>query len=99
MKVKKLKEELEKALKEGKVTEEDEVIAVGEYGYGMPVTSVTSYKVAETEEEILEENKDAFILHIPTYLYESEDVGYCRMYMDMNTLNEYRKYFESEEDE
>ena len=35
MKVKQLKEALEEALKRGEVTEDSEVIIVGEYGFGM----------------------------------------------------------------
>ena len=99
MKVKELKESLEKALKQGKVTEEDEVIIVGEYGFGMETLSADACKVAKTGEEILEENKDAFIIDVPTYVYESEDVGYCSMFMPMDTLDEYREYFEDKEDE
>lgn len=99
MKVKELKESLEKALKQGKVTEEDEVIISGEYGLGMRVDSVDTDKVAETDEEILREDIDAFVLNVPTYVYESEDVGYCRMFMPMDVLDEYREYFEDKEDE
>lgn len=99
MKVKELKESLEKALKQGKVTEDDEVIIVGEYGFGMETLSADACKVAKTDEEILEENKDAFIIDVPTYVYESEDVGYCRMFMPMDVLDDYREYFEDKEDE
>ena len=99
MKVKELKESLEKALKQGKVTEDDEVIISGEYGFGMQILSVTPEVVAETEEEILEENVQALVLNVPTYVYESEDVGYCRMFMPMDVLDEYREYFEDKEDE
>ena len=99
MKVKELKEQLEKALKQGKVTEDDEVVISGEYGFGMRVSSADVDKVAETEEEILKENIDVFVLNVPTYVYESEDVGYCRMFMPMDVLDEYREYFEDEEDE
>ena len=99
MKVKELRESLEKALKQSKVTEEDEVIIVGEYGFGMETLSADAYKVAKTDEEILEENKDAFIIDVPTYVYECEDVGYCSMFMGMDVLDEYREYFEDKEDE
>lgn len=99
MKVKELKESLEKALKQGKVTEEDEVIIVGEYGLGMKVSSAETDKVAETEEEILREDIDAFVLNVPTYVYESEDVGFYHMFMPMDVLDEYREYFEDKEDE
>ena len=60
MKVKQLKEALEEALKQGKITEDSEVIAVGEYDLGMGVLSVTTDIVAKTDEEILEENINAF---------------------------------------
>lgn len=99
MKVKQLKEALEEALKQGKITEDSEVIAVGEYDLGMGVLSVTTDIVAKTDEEILEENINAFVLNVPTYLYEIEDVGCCRMYMGMDTLDEFREYFEEEENE
>ena len=104
MKVKYLKEKIEEALKQGKVTEDSEVIIVGEYGFGMETLSATTDKVAETDEEILEENIDAFVINVPTYLYESEDVGYCRMYMGMDVLDNelgggWREYFEDKEDE
>lgn len=99
MKVKELKEELEKALKQGRVSEDDEVIISGEYGFGMRVSSADTDVVAETYEEILKENINAFVLNVPTYVYESEDVGYCRMFMPMDVLDEYREYFEDKEDE
>lgn len=99
MKVKQLKETLEEALKRGEVTEEDEVIISGEYGFGMRVFSANTDKVAETEEEILRENIDAFVLNVSTYVYEREDVGYCHMFMPMDVLDEYREYFEDKEDE
>ena len=99
MKVKELKAVLDKALRQNRISEEDEVIISGEYGFGMRVSSADTDKVAETEEEILRENIDAFVLNVPTYLYESEDVGYCRMFMGMDTLDEYREYFEDREDD
>lgn len=99
MKVKELKEKIEEALKNGSITEDSEVIIEGEYGFGMETLSATTEKVAKTDEEILEENIDVFVINVPTYLYESEDVGYCRMYMDMDTLDEYREYFEEEDEE
>ena len=99
MKVKQLKEALEEALKRGEVTEDSEVIIVGEYGFGMETLSATTDKVAETDEEILEENIDAFVINVPTYVYETEDVGYCNMYMSMDVLDEYREFFEEEENE
>lgn len=99
MKVKELKESLEKALKQNRISEEDEVIISGEYGLGMRVNSAYIDKVAETDEEILRENIDAFVLNVPTYVYEIEDVGCCHMFMPMNDLDEYREFFEDEEDE
>ena len=99
MKVKQLKEALEEALKRGEVTEDSEVIIVGEYCFGMQTLSATTDKVAKTDEEILEENIDAFVINVPTYVYETEDVGYCRMFMCMDVLDEYREFFEENEDE
>ena len=99
MKVKELKEALEEALKRGEVTEDSKVIIVGEYGFGMETLSATTDKVAKTDEEILEENIDAFVINVPTYVYETEDVGYCNMYMGMDVLDEYREFFEEEENE
>ena len=99
MKVKQLKEALEEALKRGEVTEDSEVIIVGKYGFGMETLSATTDKVAKTEEEILEENIDAFVINVPTYVYETEDVGYCNMYIGMDVLDEYREFFEEEENE
>ena len=99
MKVKELKAVLDKALKQNQISEEDEVIISGEYGLGMRVNSAYIDKVAETDEEILRESIDAFVLNVPTYVYEIEDVGYCRMFMPMDVLDEYREFFEDEEDE
>ena len=99
MKVKQLKEALEEALKRGEIIEDSEVIIVGEYGFGMETLSATTDKVAKTDEEILEENIDAFVINVPTYVYETEDVGYCNMYMCMDVLDEYREFFEEEDEE
>lgn len=98
MKIKELKEALEEALKRGEVTEDSEVIIVGEYGFGMETLSATTDRVAKTDEEILEENIDAFVINVPTYVYETEDVGYCNMYMGMDVLDEYREFFEEEDE-
>ena len=99
MNVKELKESIDNALKRGDIEETDEVIISGEYGFGMPILRAYTDKLAETEEEILRENINALVLDVPTYLYESEDVGYCRMFMDMDSLNDhYREFFEGEEE-
>ena len=97
MKVKELKAVLDKALKQNQISEEDEVIISGEYGLGMGVNSAEIDKVAETDEEIIRENIDAFVLNVPTYVYESEDVGNCHMFMPVDVLDEYREFFEDEE--
>lgn len=99
MKVKELKDVLDKALKQNQISEDDEVIISGEYGFGMRVYSAETDKVAETDEEILREDIDAFVLNVPTYVYECEDVGNCHMFMSMNVLDEYREYFEDKENE
>ena len=99
MKVKELKTALDEALEQNQISEDDEVIISGEYGFGMRVYSVEIDKVAKTDEEILREDIDAFVLNVPTYVYESEDVGYCHMFMPMDVLDEYREYFEDKEDE
>ena len=99
MKVKELKEKLEKALKQGKITEDSEVIISGEYGLGMRVYSAYTDVVAETGEEIIRENISAFVLNVPTYLREIEDVGCYHMFMSMDALDEYREYFEDKESE
>ena len=99
MKVKELKTALDKALEQNQISEDDEVIISGEYGLGMRVSSAETDKVAETDEEILRENIDAFVLNVPTYVYEIEDVGCYHMFMPMNDLDEYREFFEDEEDE
>jgi hypothetical protein len=99
MKVKELKTALDKALEQNQISEDDEVIISGEYGLGMRVSSAEIDKVAETDEEILRENIGAFVLNVPTYVYEIEDVGCCHMFMPMDVLDEYREFFEDEEDE
>lgn len=99
MKVKELKSALENALRQNRISEDDEVIISGEYGFGMRVYSADTDKVAETDEGILKENIDAFVLNVPTYVYETEDVGYCRMFIPMDVLDEYREYFEDKENE
>ena len=98
MKVKELKAVLDKALKQNQISEDDEVIISGEYGFGMRVSSADTDKVAETDEGILKENINAFVLNVPTYVYESEDVGYCHMFIPMDVLDEYREFFEDEDE-
>ena len=67
MKVKKLKEELEKALKEGKVTEEDEDNA--EFGYGMQLSyNANRAKIKSImESELDTENKEVFKKWLDNY--------------------------------
>lgn len=76
------------------------VIIEGEYSYGMnvgkPYLSNMSYL---EEQEVVYKNKDVVSIPCDTYLYESEDLGYCDMWVDNTTAAEMEKEWAEDGDE
>lgn len=63
------------------------VIYSGEYGYGDDLRSVSLSRKYLIDEEVLERNKQVVEFFVEAYVYESEDVGNCRMWCDDEDAN------------
>ena len=93
MKALKLYEQLKQLVDEGKITEETEVIAVGEYNYGLDVGSCYTADMAHINgSKTITPPNNTLCLSVGTYLYEPVDVGYSNMWVgteDYNSSNEH----------
>ena len=91
MKVKKLYEFIKESLETGRLTPDSDVIAIGEYDYG---ESVGSPRIATMNlvdgRDIVKENADVLAIDIDSYLYECEDLGYSRMWINNEDLQDLR---------
>lgn len=63
------------------------VIYSGQYGYGDDLNGVSLSKKCLIDEEVLERNKEVVEFSVDTYVFESEDVGCCRMWCDEEDAN------------
>lgn len=63
------------------------VIYSGEYGYGDDIRTVFLSKKCLIDDEVLERNKEVVEFSVEAYVYESEDVGNCRMWCDEEDAN------------
>lgn len=89
MKVKELYEFLQKYLEGGNVSPEAEVILTGEYNYGESVGKpyITNMNLIDGT-EVIKEDTRVVAISVDTYLYEHEDTGYSRMWVDNETLKD-----------
>lgn len=98
MKVKQLYEFLKNNLDSGAIKEDTDVIIVGEYNYGDSLGKPYIDKMSLIdEEEIVKEDVTVVALSNGGYLYESEDLGYSRMWIDNQTLDELKEEWGKEE--
>lgn len=98
MKVKQLYEFLKNNLDSGAIKEDTDVIIVGEYNYGDSLGKPYIDKMSLIdEEEIVKEDVTVVALSNGGYLYESEDLGCCRMWIDNQTLDELKEEWGKEE--
>jgi hypothetical protein len=89
MKVKELYEFLQKYLEGGNISPETEVILTGEYNYGESVGKpyITNMNLID-ETKIVKEDTRVVAISVDAYLYEHEDTGYSRMWVDNETLKD-----------
>ena len=92
MKVKELYEFLQNNLDNGTVQPETEVILVGEYDYGESVGKpyITNMNLID-EREIVKEDTRVVAISVNTYLYECEDLGYSRMWVNNQELQDLKE--------
>ena len=88
MKVKELYEFLQKYLEGGNISPETEVILIGEYDYGESVGKpyITNMNLID-ERKIVKEDTRVVAISVDAYLYESEDLGYSRMWVSNQELD------------
>lgn len=84
MKVNELYRYLEKAIEDGKISEDSEVIAVGEYSYGdsLGTLSIENMSLID-EDKVIEENVPVVVL--------STDLGCSRTWVTKRDLEGLRK--------
>lgn len=100
MKVKQLYGFLKDNLDSGTINEDTDVIIVGEYNYGDSLGKPYIDKMSLIDEkEIVKEDVDVVVLSNGGYLFESEDLGYSRMWVDKESLDEVKSWWEEEEEE
>lgn len=89
MKVKELYEFLQKYLEGGNISPETEVILIGEYNYGESVGKpyITNMNLIDGT-KVVKEDTRAVAISVDAYLYEHEDTGYSRMWVDNETLKD-----------
>ena len=89
MKVKELYEFLQKYLEGGNITPDTDVILIGEYNYGESVGKpyITNMNLID-EREVLKEDTRVVAISVDAYLYEPEDTGYSRMWVDNDSLKD-----------
>ena len=89
MKVKELYEFLQKYLEGGNITPDTDVILVGEYNYGESVGKpyITNMNLIDGT-EVVKEDTRVVAISVDAYLYEHEDTGYSRMWVDNETLKD-----------
>ena len=92
MKVKELYEFLQNNLDNGAIQPETEVILVGEYDYGESVGKpyIANMNLID-EREIVKEDTRVVAISIGAYLYESEDLGYSRMWVNNQELQDLKE--------
>lgn len=92
MKVKELYEFLQKNLESGNIFPETEVILTGEYNYG---ESIGKPYIANMNfldgTKVIKEDTRVVAISVDTYLYEHEDVGYSRMWVDNQDLQYFKE--------
>ena len=89
MKVKELYEFLQNNLDNGTIQPETEVILVGEYNYGESVGKpyITNMNLIDGT-KVVKEDTRVVAISVDAYLYEHEDTGYSRMWVDNETLKD-----------
>jgi hypothetical protein len=89
MKVKELYEFLKSNLDNGTIQPETEVITVGEYNYGESLGKpyIDTMNLID-EDKIVKKDTRVVAVGIGAYLYESEDLGYSRMWVDEKELQD-----------
>lgn len=92
MKVKELQEFLSEAIKDGRLDLNSDVIVIGEYDYGESLGKpyVTRMSLID-EDTVIKENVQVLAMGIDAYLYESEDLGYSRMWINNQDLGQMRE--------
>lgn len=92
MKALKLYEQLKRLVDEGKITEETEVIATGQYNYGLDIRRCYTADMAHLDgETVITSPKNTLCLYIDSYLCEIEDIGCCNLWVDTNDYNRFNE--------
>ena len=96
MKLGTLYEKVKKFVEEDNMSLDTPVIYEGEYGYGDDLGQVYKATRSYISEEIKQEDVDVIAFFFFFYVYEPEDVGYCSMWVDSETKEQFKEMQEEE---
>lgn len=100
MKVKELFDFIKEALETGKIDPEADVITVGEYDFGESLGKPYIKKMNLIDgNTIIKEDTNVLAMSIGAYLYECEDLGYMRMWVNDDDLQDLREEGMIDEDD
>ena len=87
MKVKELYEFLGRHLEDGSISPDTAIIITGEYNYGQSLgrPHIESMNLID-ERDIIKEDTRVVAIDVNAYLFECEDLGYSRMWVDNEEL-------------
>ena len=81
MNLKELKEKIQELEKQGVIDDNTELVALGEYAYGISIDNVCADKLAHIDEDVVvSEPKTTLAFYVDTYLHEHEDLGWLDMW-------------------
>ena len=91
MKVKELYEFIKESLESGKIDPNSDVITIGEYDYGESLGKPYIKQMNLVDgRDIVKEHVNVLVMSIGAYLYECEDLGYSRMWVNNDDLQDLR---------
>lgn len=90
MKLGELYEQIKKFVEEDKISLDTPVIYEGEYSYGDDLGQVYKATRSYISDEVEKEDVDVIVFSVDSYVYEHEDIGYCNMWVDSQTKNEFK---------
>lgn len=81
------------------LSRDTDVIALGEYDYGMTLGKPRITEMSYLEErDIVKDTATVLAINLDTYLYECEDLGYAYMWVEPGEANSLKEEW-AEEDE
>lgn len=98
MKLGTLYKKIKQFVEEDKMDLNTPVIYRGEYGYGDDLGEIYTITCSYIRDEIKQEDVNVIAFSVEACVYEPEDVGYCSMWVDSETKEQFKKLKEQAND-